>query len=269
MDEPLVSNDDKQDQAECSPPTLHERSPTAKAATLIGTAVLVGASIACLSYLLRGGPSHFGEIEMNLAAKYPDTSCLVNTGKTCYMSNCHNGNSSGCYNAQCICEAGFCASIDGTCIGEKYSSVAGNFTLRNARYPDYYLQSTGCVGDGRVFVTNQGPHAFNLRHVPSSSQLPTYLLSNANFPDCVIAFALGQRDGHGRHAGFYAVREQPADASPHDVAVHVNRVATNKVTISSYRLPLLYLASSRFSSSVEGTFGIWGFASTSEWIMES
>lgn len=127
--------------------------------------------------------------------------CWVNTGGTCRILGCDaDRGSTQCISKNwlsswCVCSAGLCATINGSCAAIHYEVVASNFTLTNVKWPNYRLFADSC-GDS---ISSHAPLSVNDSDSSAKSRWSltrvadpygagtNYLLTPMEYPNCVVS----------------------------------------------------------------------------------
>merc|ERR1719389_68333 len=97
--------------------------------------------------------------------------CLQNTGGSCLISNCDAWRgATQCSFGRCLCSPGACAGADGKCYAGKQSTKLGVHTIRNVKWPEYYMYSASYGSTPGVSTDNTtGQSKFVLWQLPDGT----------------------------------------------------------------------------------------------------
>jgi len=119
-----------------------------------------------------------------------DASCYSYTGGTCSLLACNTWRNSHCVSGACVCSPGACSSGNGTCVNATNEEEASHFTLRNVKWPKYYLQYPHDAFHTQLRVTSEKASAsqFNLYKSASQSNLRvrSHYLEPVDFPQYAV-----------------------------------------------------------------------------------
>jgi len=123
-----------------------------------------------------------------------ERTCIKNTGARC-LSNCYSWRGPAyCKWSRCFCEEGGCAGADDIChtgASKAMKDIAGGqaYTIRNARWPDFFLRAAwhGPLTAKRMRNKDNEQFKWQLREPPSpdAEKPPGYLIYSKEWPDAV------------------------------------------------------------------------------------
>lgn len=141
------------------------------------------------AFLLNG--SKVGAPEDAEAMKEDQTGeCLKNTGGTCVTSDCDKSRgATECSTGRCFCTTG-CTSIGGKCYEERNKLVLSQFTLKNQRYPEYYMYVSSWGKDLKVEKSPGSEAKFDMYQLPGQGDRPeAFVITSHKYPN----YAMGIR----------------------------------------------------------------------------
>lgn len=126
--------------------------------------------------------------------------CIENTGGICVSENCYDWRGqTTCSSGRCFCTGGHCAGSDQAChdpATDPYKQIGGDFRIRNARWPDHYMD-VDFTGNVDVTSSPDGDDSkFTLWLPPSGAPQvnPTFLLYSKEWPDSAVVVTETQGD---------------------------------------------------------------------------
>jgi len=114
--------------------------------------------------------------------------CIKATGGTCVTSNCAEWRGpTECSYTRCFCTSG-CASVGGECHDEANKLLLSGFTIRNMRYPEYYMYAASHSTSLKVAKGPPGPESkFDLYLLPGQSgQVEEFVLVSQKYPSYAV-----------------------------------------------------------------------------------
>jgi len=133
----------------------------------------------------------------------PQATCIENTGGSCVFGDgqweylCYDWRGqTTCTGGRCFCTGGHCAGSDQAChdpATDPYKQIGGDFRIRNARWPDHYMDVDmdvdGFTGNVDVTSSPDGDDSkFTLWLPPSGAPQvnPLFLLHWKEWPDSAV-----------------------------------------------------------------------------------
>lgn len=112
--------------------------------------------------------------------------CIRYTGASCMMHGCSAFHGpSFCSEGRCLCTFDACASVDGECYKKQNRPMSSRFTLRNVRWPNYYMTvaTTGAYVEVSNLLPPDPGSYFSLYEFPYSA---AFLVGSAVHPHIVV-----------------------------------------------------------------------------------
>jgi len=113
----------------------------------------------------------------------PEMLCINNTGGSCVFEDCASDyGPTDCSLGHCVCKPGTCSGGDGVCRKTTNRLISSAFTLRNVRWPAYFIKVSG----GCAYVIKNAEDKFTLFELPGASG---FLMAPVNQSSSAVALA--------------------------------------------------------------------------------